>query len=88
MDNRWVMRKQSTNRPSSKGKHNSACRHEHHGNGDRRAHHAIGFVDYYEIGAGLAAPAQLAFVTGLTLDGAVMFGEEVRGWTIGFGLAF
>lgn len=50
----------------------------------------IGFADYFELGAGLASPIPLpgGRSTALQLAGAVMYGEDVRGWTLGLSLAF
>lgn len=49
---------------------------------------ALGFRDYFEIGAGVAMPVTVGGTTLLTLSGAVMIGEDVSGWSFGGSLAF
>ncbi len=46
----------------------------------------LGFTDYYEVGCALEAPSPL--LQTMRLSGALLFGEDVRGWSLGFSLTF
>jgi hypothetical protein len=50
----------------------------------------IGFEDFFELGAGLRwpSPPLLSFLSAATVHGAVQFGDDVRGWSFGFGVEF
>lgn len=50
----------------------------------------LGFVDYFELGAGLKAPLRIGFVpfSVMTISAAWLVGEDLRGWTIGVGVEF
>jgi hypothetical protein len=50
----------------------------------------LGFLDYFELGLGLDAPVPVADlpVRTMKLTGAILIGEDVRGWSVGFSVAF
>lgn len=54
------------------------------------AGHLLGFDDYVEVGAGLhwACERDLPLASQLALDGALLFGENIFGWTIGLSVHF
>ncbi len=46
----------------------------------------LGFTDYYEVGCALESPSPI--LQTMRLSGALLFGEDVRGWSLGFSLTF
>lgn len=54
------------------------------------AHSILGFDDFFELGAGLRwpVPEWVPLLSAATLHGAVQIGDDVRGWSLGFGVAF
>lgn len=48
----------------------------------------IGFVDYFELGLGLALPYAIGPTSGFSLSAVAIVGEDVTGWSIGGGVTF